>query len=170
MMDDHASSLPGAVNRLSRTLRHDVLPVLRRLPAYGRLIYVLATDAVLPVREKSALFLALGYQLSPVDLIPGFIPVIGQLDDLLVMLWGIRRTLDKLTPERSREILETVNLSSEQIDVDSDTIRRALHELLSSGVRTAGRTAMTLLKAGLFAGAYAGFFTYFLVKKLRQQR
>jgi uncharacterized membrane protein YkvA (DUF1232 family) len=33
---------------------------------------------------------ALGYILSPIQLIPSFIPVIGQLDDLAVLLAGAR--------------------------------------------------------------------------------
>ena len=160
-------ALPTAVNRLSHSLRHEVLPVLGRLPAYGHLIYRLATDAGLPAREKSALFLALGYQLSPVDLIPGFIPVVGQLDDILVMLWGIRNTLDKLPPERVEDLLHDVRLSTEQIAADTEIIRTALRELLSRGARSAGRGLMALLRAGVSAGAYLGYFAYYLFQPRR---
>lgn len=42
--------------------------------------------------------LVLGYALSPIDLIPDFIPVIGYLDDLLILPIGIALTI-KTLPE-----------------------------------------------------------------------
>jgi uncharacterized membrane protein YkvA (DUF1232 family) len=38
-----------------------------------------------PVLAKIFIIMAIGYALSPIDLIPGFIPVIGFLDDLLIV-------------------------------------------------------------------------------------
>ena len=42
-------------------------------------------DPETPLLPKIILFVALGYALSPVDLIPDFIPVLGHLDDALVV-------------------------------------------------------------------------------------
>jgi len=156
--------LPNVVNRLSQTLRREVLPVLGRVPSYGRLIYALATDAGLPAANKRALFLALGYQISPVDLIPGFIPVIGQLDDLLVMFWGIRTTLEKLPPERTDEILAGVNLTREQIAADTEVVRGALRELVARPAAAAGKGLWSALRGAVTAGAYVGYLAYYLVK------
>lgn len=55
-----------------------------------------------PFRAKIAAALVLGYALSPVDLIPDFIPVLGYLDDLLIIPFGIYLTL-KLIPENIME-------------------------------------------------------------------
>jgi uncharacterized membrane protein YkvA (DUF1232 family) len=38
-----------------------------------------------PLKAKVAIVLAVGYFLSPVDLIPDFIPVIGMLDELVIV-------------------------------------------------------------------------------------
>ena len=40
-----------------------------------------------PLRVKIVAGLCIVYLLSPIDLIPDFIPVIGQLDDLLLLMW-----------------------------------------------------------------------------------
>ena len=54
----------------------------------------LLADSRVPRRHKALLAGLLGYLASPLDLVPDFIPVIGQLDDLLiaaVVLRTVRR-------------------------------------------------------------------------------
>ena len=58
--------------------------LLRALPAVIRTIRGLAVDPVLPKAAKIALAGAILYMVSPVDLIPDFIPVLGYLDDLII--------------------------------------------------------------------------------------
>lgn len=63
---------------------------LRLLPDLVRLLRRLAGDDSLPRRLRVTLWLLLGYLVLPVDLIPDFIPVIGYLDDAIVVAWVLR--------------------------------------------------------------------------------
>lgn len=65
------------------------------------LIYV-AKHPRLPLRCKFLAGFLVAYALSPIDLIPDFIPVFGQLDDLVIIPVGIW-ILYKMVP---RDILE----------------------------------------------------------------
>jgi len=51
-----------------------------------------------PRAAKVVAILVLGYALSPIDLIPDFIPVLGQLDDILLIPLGVALAV-KLTPK-----------------------------------------------------------------------
>lgn len=48
-------------------------------------IYFALTDKRTPWYAKALAAITIGYALSPVDLIPDFIPVLGYLDDLLLL-------------------------------------------------------------------------------------
>jgi uncharacterized membrane protein YkvA (DUF1232 family) len=62
----------------------------------------LRADRRLPLRGRAALSMAVGYLVSPVQLIPNFIPVIGQLDDLTVLTLAVRYACRCLPPEDIR--------------------------------------------------------------------
>jgi uncharacterized membrane protein YkvA (DUF1232 family) len=61
-----------------------VRALLRALPDIVRTIGGLALDPVLPKAAKIALGAAVLYLLSPIDLIPDFIPGLGFIDDVFV--------------------------------------------------------------------------------------
>lgn len=63
---------------------------LRLLPDVVRLVRRLAADPDLPRGVRIRLWLLLGYLLSPVDLVPDFLPVIGYADDVVVVAWALR--------------------------------------------------------------------------------
>ena len=52
-------------------------------------LWWLVRDARTPRASKAVAWLVLAYALSPIDLIPDFIPVLGLLDDLLLLPLGV---------------------------------------------------------------------------------
>lgn len=48
-------------------------------------LYMMRKDHRVPRKSKILIAIAVGYVLSPIDLIPDFIPFLGQLDDLLIV-------------------------------------------------------------------------------------
>ena len=63
---------------------------LRLLPDLVRLVRRLAADRTLPRGVRVRLWLLLGYLLSPVDLVPDFVPVLGYADDVVVVALALR--------------------------------------------------------------------------------
>jgi uncharacterized membrane protein YkvA (DUF1232 family) len=67
-----------------------VREALRLLPDLVRLVRRLAADRSLPRGVRVRLWLLLGYLLSPVDLVPDVIPVLGYADDVVVVALALR--------------------------------------------------------------------------------
>jgi len=57
------------------------------------LVRRLLTDSRVPRRSKALLALAALYLASPIDLVPDFIPIVGQLDDAAVLALVLRRVV-----------------------------------------------------------------------------
>ena len=62
-------------------------------------IYLAARDPRVPWYAKALAFCVAGYALSPIDLIPDFVPVLGYLDDLIIVPLGILIVLKLIPPE-----------------------------------------------------------------------
>jgi len=63
---------------------------LRLLPDLLRLVRRLAADRSLPRGVRVRLWLLLGYLLSPIDLVPDVVPVLGYADDVVVVAVALR--------------------------------------------------------------------------------
>lgn len=61
----------------------------RRLKRDTHAIYLAARDPRAPWLAKILAIAVAAYALSPIDLIPDFIPVLGYLDDLIIVPLGI---------------------------------------------------------------------------------
>ena len=73
-------------------------------------VYYAARDPRTPWHVRALAFAVAAYALSPIDLIPDFIPLLGYLDDLVVVPLGLMLVL-RLTP---REVLAASRLKAEQ--------------------------------------------------------
>jgi uncharacterized membrane protein YkvA (DUF1232 family) len=63
----------------------------------------LLADQRVPRRRKALVFLMIGYLALPLDLVPDFIPVAGQLDDAILVALVLRIVLRAGGPELLRE-------------------------------------------------------------------
>lgn len=69
------------------------------LPACVTMVRRLRTDPRVPRRAKVAVVLAGLYVLCPIDLIPEFLPVIGPLDDVVVVAVALRYAARRVPAE-----------------------------------------------------------------------
>lgn len=72
---------------------------LRLLPDVLRLLRRLAADRTLPRGVRVRAWVALVWLLSPIDLIPEFLPVIGPADDIIVVTILLRSMIRCAGPE-----------------------------------------------------------------------
>jgi len=73
------------------------------VPNFVKLVARLLADPRVPRRSKIALGMAAAYVASPIDLVPEFIPVLGWLDDLLILTYVLDRVIERAGPELVEE-------------------------------------------------------------------
>jgi len=129
--------------------------LVRRLTRYARLAWALSRHPKVARRHRAALAAAVVYVLSPIDLVPGFIPVAGQLDDAAAVLIGLSLALRSLTPAEREAALSSANLASGDIQDDLGTIRACYAWMGRSGLRL-GRRGAGLLARGAGGGRGRG--------------
>jgi uncharacterized membrane protein YkvA (DUF1232 family) len=101
-----------------------VLPVAARAPVYARLVWALARDERMPGGGKAALGLAVGYLLVGRDLVPDNLPLLGGLDDLVVVALAVDLFLEEVPPQLLAEKLRELDIPREAYDRDIAQIRR----------------------------------------------
>ena len=92
-----------------------------KLPTYARVVWGIVRDPRTPVGLKGLLLAALAYVVLPVDLIPDAIPILGQADDLTVLLLVLDLFIQNAPPEVRAE--HTARAKSGTADLDQDLAR-----------------------------------------------
>ena len=94
--DEHASRSASArlarLERWARILKRDALA-----------LRLAARDPRVPWYAKAVALAVAGYALSPTDLIPDVIPVLGYLDDVVIVPAGILLAIRCIPPELMEE-------------------------------------------------------------------
>ncbi len=103
----------------SRYLRMARLVV--KLPTYARMVWGLVRDPRTPIGLKGMLLAALAYVVMPVDLIPDVIPILGQADDLTVLLLVLDLFIQNAPPEVRAE--HSARARNGTADLDRDVAR-----------------------------------------------
>lgn len=128
--------------------REEFGALIRRLPAYARLAWALARDPRLSKARRAAVLAGAAYVISPIDLVPGVVPVLGQLDDLAIALGVIRVALDGLKPDVRAQRLASAGLSEADLAADIRLTRDIVVWLGRAGLRAGRRLASVAVDAG----------------------
>jgi len=82
----------------------------RQLQEHTLTVYYAARDRRTPFFVRALAVLVAAYALSPIDLIPDFIPVLGYLDDLVLVPLGVALVV-RLTPPA---VIESARLQAQE--------------------------------------------------------
>jgi uncharacterized membrane protein YkvA (DUF1232 family) len=77
-MSSHGLSIRGRIQVWASKLKQDLLA-----------LWIAAGCVRTPVAAKITAFIVAGYAFSPIDLIPDFIPILGLVDDIILLPLGI---------------------------------------------------------------------------------
>ena len=73
---------------------------------YILLLYQMIVSNVVPLADKAIIIAALGYFISPLDVIPDIIIGTGFIDDVSVLLIALRQVIKNITPEIKQQAKE----------------------------------------------------------------
>jgi len=86
-----AASEPQPVPRTGA--KRTVMYYIKQFPAYLRLLGGLLTDKRVNALDKLMVAGAMAYIIMPIDIIPDFIPFLGEVDDLYLLLFALQRLI-----------------------------------------------------------------------------
>src|SRR5919202_3736568 len=76
-----------------RSAKRTLLHVIAQIPSYLRLFAGLLTDPRVSRLDKLLVAGAIVYIVMPIDLIPDFIPFLGQVDDIYLLVLALQRLI-----------------------------------------------------------------------------
>ena len=100
------------------------LPLASRMPVYARLIWALVLDERTPADRKVILAGALGYVLVGRDIIRDDIPLLGGLDDVIVVALAVDLFIDGVPRDLLEEKLAQLEIDPVAFHDDIASIRR----------------------------------------------
>jgi uncharacterized membrane protein YkvA (DUF1232 family) len=90
--DDDFEDEPRSRRSRPRTgAKRTVLQAVRQIPAYIRLLIGLIGDRRVSKVDRFLVLAAVAYIVSPVDFIPDFLPFLGEVDDIFLLMMALQR-------------------------------------------------------------------------------
>jgi uncharacterized membrane protein YkvA (DUF1232 family) len=130
-----------------------LLPLASRAPLYGRLFLELVRDDRMPVGRKALLAGAVGYLVVGRDLVPDDVPLIGGLDDLVVVVLAVDLFLDGVPSDVLAEKLDELGIDARAFHEDVARIRRftpsSLRRVLRRAPQLAGYAGEAVRQSGV---------------------
>lgn len=114
------------MNRSGRWRYVRLAQLVWKLPMYARLIWGIVRDRRTPLPLKALLVAALAYLLTPLDLIPDALPIIGQADDLTVLLIVLDVFVANAPEQVRREHLQRARNGTARLDEDLARLRSVM--------------------------------------------
>lgn len=74
--------------------KRTVLHAIRQIPQYVRLLIGLMRDSRVSRLDRLLVVAAAAYIISPLDFIPDFIPFLGEVDDIFLLMLALQRLVD----------------------------------------------------------------------------
>lgn len=102
------------------------VPLASRAPSYTRLLWALIRDDRTPGARKALLAAALGYLVVGKDIVPDDVPLLGGLDDLVVLVLAVDLFLDGIPVELLHEHLDDLGIERAAFDRDIAQVRRLM--------------------------------------------
>lgn len=99
----------------------EAMDTIKKVPTYARLVWGLARDPRVPMQQKLVLGGMAAYLAFPIDIIPDFIPVIGELDDLAVLIIGLDWFIRNAPPDVVEEHMARIAKHEDTLSKDLDS-------------------------------------------------
>ena len=87
----------------------------RRLSLDIHALFIVLNDGRTPLAAKVCAYAAVAYALSPVDLIPDFIPVLGYLDDILILPLLVSLAVALIPKDVWKKVRQQAEVKSEEL-------------------------------------------------------
>lgn len=137
----------------------DIFTIIGKLPRYSKLLIKLYKSRDVRKRHKLLLSMGIAYSISPIELIPGIIPVAGQLDNLLIMLRCLEKVLNATNTEIRNKYLEEAGITQEEIAEDIVLTRETLKSIGRGTVKVISNTFK-----------FVGYSALYEIRKLRRKK
>jgi uncharacterized membrane protein YkvA (DUF1232 family) len=97
-----------------------------KLPTYARMVWGIVRDPRTPLPLKALLGAGLAYVVVPLDLVPDAIPILGQADDLTVLLLVLDMFIANAPSEVRAEHAARAKNGTAQLDDDLARLRELM--------------------------------------------